>query len=172
MTPDYSLSPMPAQYGNFNGISAPQLGGSNYLDSISGFGGQSQLIPSVALLGSGPTASATPAGNPNMMQRFNSWLQDSGALSKIDTQTGVKTDGWGNLAVGTGLGLMNAFMGMKQYGLAKKQFDFQRDAFERNYGAQRQSINTQLEDRQRARVASNPGAYQSVGEYMNRNSIK
>ena len=35
-----------------------------------------------------------------------------------------------------------------------------------------QTLNTQMEDRQRARVASNPTAYQSVGDYMNKNGLK
>lgn len=81
-------------------------------------------------------------------------------------------DGWGNTAI-SGLGaLASAFMGMKQYGIAKQTLAENKRQFELNYGAQRQTTNTRLEDRQRARVASNPGAYQSVGDYMNTNGIK
>ena len=60
---------------------------------------------------------------------------------------------------------------MKQYGLAKKTLEENKRQFQMNYDAQKQSTNTRLEDRQRARVASNSGAYQSVGDYMAANKI-
>lgn len=68
--------------------------------------------------------------------------------------------------------LGNSYMGMKQYGLAKQQFAESKRQYNQNYAAQRTLTNSQLEDRQRARVASNAGAYESVGSYMNRNGIK
>jgi hypothetical protein len=74
--------------------------------------------------------------------------------------------GWGGLAVGAGSALMNAFMGMKQYGLAKSQLAESRRRYDQDYDAQKRLTNAQLEDRQYARVASNPGGYQSVGDYM------
>jgi hypothetical protein len=66
---------------------------------------------------------------------------------------------------------MSGFMGMQQYGLAKKTLEESKRQYDQNYSAQRQTVNTQLEDRQRARVASNPGAYQSVSDYMSQNRI-
>lgn len=80
--------------------------------------------------------------------------------------------GWGNLALGAFGNLGQALMGMKQYGLAKQALKHNREQFERNYAAQRQTINTALEDRQRARVASNPGAYEPVESYMARNRVR
>ena len=80
--------------------------------------------------------------------------------------------GWGGTAMGAIGGMANLFMGMKQYGLAKKTLAENKRQFELNYGAQRQTTNTQMADRQAARVASNPGAYQSVGGYMEQNGIK
>lgn len=65
----------------------------------------------------------------------------------------------------------NAFMGMQQYGMARQALRQSQDQFNKNFAAQRQTLNTAMEDRQRARVASNPGAYESVGEYMERNRI-
>jgi hypothetical protein len=76
------------------------------------------------------------------------------------------------MALSAGTGLFNAYMGMKQYGLFKDQLNFQKNSFERNFAAQRDSVNTQLEDRQKARVAANPGAFQSVGDYMAANRMK
>lgn len=68
--------------------------------------------------------------------------------------------------------LSNSYMGMKQYGLAKEQFAESKRQYNQNYAAQRTLTNSQLEDRQRTRVASNAGAYESVGSYMNRNGVK
>jgi len=79
-------------------------------------------------------------------------------------------------AIGLGLqaaaGIAGTFMGMKQYGLAKQRLQDQKDQFNMNYAAQRTTTNAQLEDRQRARVAANPNAYESVGVYMDRNRIR
>ena len=81
-------------------------------------------------------------------------------------------DGWGNLALNAAGGLASTFLGMKQYGLAKQTLAENKRQFQLNYDAQKQTTNTRLEDRQRARVASNAGAYQSVGDYMTVNGIK
>lgn len=68
--------------------------------------------------------------------------------------------------------LASLFMGMKQYGLAKDQLAFQKDSFNKQYDTNRTLTNSRLEDRQKARVASNASAYQSVGDYMNQNGVK
>lgn len=93
-------------------------------------------------------------------------------LGKVDPATGIKQEGWGGLALGGAQALGNAWMGMQQYGLAKKQLAQQKKEFETNFAAQRGLVNSQLEDRQRARVASNPGAYQSVSDYMKQNGVR
>lgn len=79
---------------------------------------------------------------------------------------GSGTTGWGMPAISAAQGLMGAFMGMKNYGLAKKQFEFSKGMAEKNLANQTKMVNGDLEDRQRARVASNPTAYQSVSAYM------
>lgn len=80
--------------------------------------------------------------------------------------------GWGGMALGGAAALGNLFMGMKQYGLAKDTLAQNKLQFDTNYAAQKGLTNASLEDRQRARVASNPGAYQSVGDYMAANGVK
>lgn len=60
---------------------------------------------------------------------------------------------------------------MQNYGLAKDQFNFQKDAFNKNWAAQSKLTNASLSDRQAARVASNPTAYQSVSDYMKANGV-
>jgi hypothetical protein len=84
----------------------------------------------------------------------------------------TQTQGWGMPALGVASGAFNAWLGMKQYGLAKKQLAEGQKQFGLNYDAQRTTTNAQLEDRQRARVASNASAYQSVGDYMGANGIR
>lgn len=90
-----------------------------------------------------------------------------------DGMVGTKeTPGWGGMAMGAASGLASAFMGMKQYGLARDTLNQHKQEYAANYDAQKRTTNAAMEDRQRARVASNAGAYQSVGDYMDRNGIK
>lgn len=81
--------------------------------------------------------------------------------------------GWQNFASGVqGLtGLAGAYLGYQQMNLAKDQLAQNKKIFNLNFENQAKTVNTQLEDRQRARVASNAGAYQSVGDYMDQNQV-
>lgn len=108
-------------------------------------------------------------GGGGFFDSLKNWGKNSGFLGS--TENGVTTQGWGGTALGITQGLGNAWMGMKQYGLAKDQLAQSKKQFEMNYAAQQKTTNLALEDRQRARVASNPGAYQSVGDYMKKNGI-
>lgn len=85
---------------------------------------------------------------------------------------GIQHNGFGETALGVGNSLLNAFMGYQQLGIAKDQLSESKRQFDLNYGNQKTLVNSQLEDRQRARVASNPTGYQSVSSYMDKNGIK
>ena len=61
--------------------------------------------------------------------------------------------------------LGNMWLGMKTYGLAEDQLKFDKQAFNKNFAAQRNVLNSQLADRQRRRVMENPAAM-PVDEYM------
>lgn len=113
------------------------------------------------------------AGFPTAASEMGLWdkIKGSGFLTQTD-KNGLTTQGWGGLALGGAQGIANLWMGMQQYGLAKKQLSESKRQFDLNYGAQRQTANTRMEDRQAARVASNSGAYQSVDAYMAKNAIK
>lgn len=100
----------------------------------------------------------------------SNWFKDSGFLGGKDAN-GMQTQGWGGLALGGAQALGSLYMGMQQYNLAKDTLANNKAQFERNYAAQKTTTNASLEDRQRARVASNPNAYQSVGDYMNKNGV-
>lgn len=94
-----------------------------------------------------------------------------GFLGTTDANN-VKTEGWGTPVLGAVSGALNTYLGMKQYGLAKDKLAEGKREYDANYAAQKQTTNASLEDRQRARLAANPGGYESVGSYMNKNGIK
>ena len=116
----------------------------------SGFGGGNTVY--------GPAVTDTTAGGGG------SWFD--GFLGTRDKQ------GWGGLAIGGAQALGGLYLGMQQYGLAKDQLAFQKESFNKQYDANRTLTNSRLEDRQKARVASNPGAYESVGDYMAKWGVK
>ena len=71
-----------------------------------------------------------------------------------------------------GLGALGGlFMNTRNYGLAKDQLNMQREAYDKNYAAQRQMTNARLEDRQRARNAGSIG-HLGTEEYMDRYGVK
>ena len=115
--------------------------------------------------------SPAPMQDPGLMASFSEWLKNSGFVGSTTPQ-GIKTDGWGGLALGAAQGIGNSFMAMQQYGLAKDTLAQNKREFNMNYDAQRKTTNAALSDRQAARVAANPNAYQSVGDYMDKYGIR
>ena len=82
--------------------------------------------------------------------------------------------GWGTTAMGAAGGLYNAWMGMKQYGLAKDTLETNKQQFAQNFAAQQKMTNSRLADRQASRIGSSGGTnanYQSVGDYMKNNGV-
>ena len=69
-----------------------------------------------------------------------------------------------------GMGMFNAWGGMRQLNLAKDQFKFQKDAYNKNYQNQKQLTNTRMEDRQNARNAFSD-RHEKTDSYMERNRI-
>lgn len=106
----------------------------------------------------GVDLTGSPALQPTFLDQLGGFFK--GAIGTKDAP------GWGGMALGAAGGLASAFMGMQQYGLQKDILAASKEQFAKNYAAQQKMTNSRLEDRQRARLASNPGAYQSVGDYM------
>jgi hypothetical protein len=98
------------------------------------------------------------------------WLSQMGIFGGTD-KNGVTTNGWGGTALSGAKAFGDMYSSMKQFGLAEDMFDNSKDQFNKNWGAQTKNYNADIEDRQRARVASNAGAYESVGDYMNKNRM-
>ncbi len=151
----YSFGMPPQQPVSYNPL-LPQLSPDNF-STLGGYGGGSQ-----PQFGAGGYDFGQVKGGGGLF---------GGMLNSTDAN-GVTSQGWGAPALGAASGLLNAWMGMKQYGLAKDTLSEGKRQFQLNYDAQKTTTNTQLEDRQRARVASNSGAYQSVGDYMSANGIR
>lgn len=140
---DYQLNPLTAGTMNYGTAYSPA---SQFSLGTNMFTGENNL-------GNVAPAVTGAAGGPGIM----------GQLASVQgLQLGTQVLG----------GLGNLYLGMKNYGLMKDQLKQSQSQFEKNFGAQRQTLNTQLEDRQRARVAANPGAHQSVGDYMDQNRIR
>ena len=136
-------------------------------------------LPSIDLPNIGSNLTSLPSSTPIQFQS-NAALGTTPPASTGgmfdgflgNTQNGVTTQGWGIPAIQAVGGLANSWLGFQQLGLAEDQFKFQKDAFKQNFNQQAQTINTQLEDRQRARLGANPTGYRSVSEYMNENKVQ
>lgn len=112
-----------------------------------------------ALAGGSATAPKAPGSI------FDSFLQQRGG-------DGTTSGGWGQAGLGILQGVGGLYLGMQQYNLAKDALATSKEQFNRQFEVNKNLTNSRLEDRQRARVASNAGAYQSVGDYMNQNGVK
>jgi hypothetical protein len=142
-------------------------------------GGSTSLVPETPQLFSSPvqptdwTAAQIPAANGNFPLAGLPQAAGTSWMDNIKDAFGTtQSPGWATAALGAGQGLLNGWLGMQQYGLAKDKLAEGKRQFELNYNAQRTMTNADLEDRQKARVASNPGAYESVGSYMAKNGVK
>lgn len=139
-------------YGNFN--STP-----NNFMSIGNYGqlGTGTFDPEVTDYFSQPVAQpswaapySSPAPAMNSLPSINDMTKPSflgGMLGKNGQQ------GWGGLALGAIQGGLGAFIGMKQYGLAKKQFQFQKDAWNKEYEVNKNLTNERLITRNDRRIA-------------------
>lgn len=127
------------------------------------------LSNSTALEGVGNAANTNTKGiTESMWDRFI----NAPFLSTIDPKTNQITQGTGNFLLSGLNSAMNMFMGLKSYNLMKQQVEMQKREYEKNFQAKQQMVNSAMEDRQKARVASNPNAYMNVNDYMNKYGIK
>ena len=142
-----------------------------YGQQTSPFGGNTMAQPSPFLPQMTPSAGYMPETGGSWGSSFAPQTNARGGSIWDSFLTKDGAQGWGNTAMGAAGGLFNAWMGMKQYGLAKDTLETNKQQFAQNFAAQQKMTNSRLEDRQRARVASNAGAYQSVGDYMKQNGV-
>ena len=77
----------------------------------------------------------------------------------------------GQLGLGALSGLANGYFGFQNMKLAQNQAKQAQQNWDKQWNANVKSTNTSLADRQKARVASNPNAYESVDSYMKKYGI-
>ena len=129
---------------------------------------QGSMSPSLDSLGTGFTNSANTFNNTSL-------TSSGGSGSFLDTILGGMGDmsglQMGQLGLGGVNSLLQGYLGFQNLGLAKKQYQSQLDQFNKQWDANKKLTNASLADRQAARVASNPNAYQSVDDYMKKYGI-
>jgi hypothetical protein len=145
------------------------LGNTNEDVQVGGYSPATPYKQPGNLVNGGMSAGSLGAVGGSVSTLSPNWLQSMTGYT--DPASGAKVGGWGSLALGAAQGIGSAYMGSKQLSLAQDTFKENKRQFQMNYNNQKKTVNTQLEDRQRARVASNSGAYQSVGDYMNKNGL-
>lgn len=99
-----------------------------------------------------------------------------GTGSALTGTTGALTNSlsglqMGQLGLGAASGLLNGYLGFQNLGLARNQAKQAQSNWNKQWDANVKNTNAALSDRQAARVASNPGAYESVDSYMKKYGI-
>ena len=134
--------------------------------------GMQAILPDFGIT---PTTPVTPAGwrNPALTTTPATAGSDWMTIwfGGKDAQTGNLSPGILPVGIGALTGLAGAYTGLEQLQVAKDNLAFQKDAFNKNFANQAKLTNSQLADRQRARVMDSPGAYESVGDYMNKYGV-
>lgn len=102
-----------------------------------------------------------------------------GVKSAVNTAGANASTAWGKMSygekgtamLGAATGLYGAYNARKTGKLAKEQFNFTKDAFNRNFEATAKTTNAALADRQNARHARDPKAHASVSDYMKKYGV-
>lgn len=137
---------LPTGYGQ-----VADLGFSN--DSLSAYGGNTATYQSIGGALGYDVPSLTPGSNG-----LGGWMASNGTA--LNAGVGLLTAGLG------------AWQGYNSNKLAKQQMNMQSSQFNEQMSLSKGLLNQNMEDRQRARVASNSQAYQPVSEYMNKYGVK
>lgn len=122
-------------------------------DALTSYGGDTATYQSInGLMNEVPGLGATPTGG------LGGWMASNGTA--LNAGVGLLTAGLG------------AWQGYNSNKLAKQQMNMQSSQFNEQMSLSKGLLNQNMEDRQRARVASNSQAYQPVSEYMNKYGVK
>ena len=143
----------------------------NFFDYNSLYGNPTDAYGGMASWGNTPAAGAINTSqfmSPEMLANYAAPVGIADKLRDFNSQYGSTITGGLQAAAG----LWGAYNGMQQTKLAKQQMANSLNQWNKSYANQVSSYNTRLEDRQRARVGSNPNAYESVDSYMQKNRLK
>lgn len=120
-----------------------------------------------------PTAQTAAATAPTgIMGTLGEYLPDWMKNTLLDKKTGGLN--MGNIegimkGIGSAFGI---YGGLKSLGMAQDQFDFQKDAYRENIANQKQTYNSTLEDRQRARDAMAGASEAETMAYVNKHKLR
>ena len=149
----------------------------DFLRSVTGWGGNpdTQGMPNVNTPPWKPQAQSFMA-QPGMQNTMANNTPPGFTPSLKDRLFGYQVGNVNYGAMAPGLlqgagSIAESILGWGQLGEAKKQNAFTQDAWQKQYDNQATLTNASQRDRQSARVAAAPGAYQSVGEYMQQNKV-
>lgn len=123
------------------------------------------------LFGATPGLSQAPApqvGQPTATPQVGAPGSIGGALGNSGFGLNMDT---GRFLLGGLQSLGNLWAANKAYGLAKDQFNFQKDVTNTNLNNQIQAYNTSLEDRARARAVLENRDPSTADEYIDRNRL-
>ena len=129
---------------------------------------QGSMSPSLDSMSTGFTNSANTFNNTSLTGSGGSGGFLDSILGGSGDMSGLQM---GQLGLGGVTSLLNGYLGFQNLSLAKKQYQSQLDQFNKQWSANKKLTNASLADRQAARVASNPNAYQSVDDYMKKYGI-
>lgn len=112
---------------------------------------------------------AQTESEPSILQQLYSFFT---GYSGKDTVAPTGTSGFAAAAQGVG-SLANAWLGFKNYGLAKDSYAFNKDLTETNLANQAQLINNTLASNYQARLNAGGGnsKYASLEDYMKANAV-
>lgn len=111
--------------------------------------------------------------DPTVANIFSKYGIGGAGGPQVDTSWFGKLGGMEGIGAGLqGLGALGSmFTGFKNYGLAKDQLKFQKQAFNKNFENQKKLTNARLEDRQRQRHAANPYMNARPEDYMAKHGV-
>lgn len=131
----------------------------SFIQNLFGGGSNGDAVPATPNM-AGSSISATAPANTFNTPNVGGTLTNS--LSGLQM---------GQLGLGAANGLLNGYLGFQNLGLAKSQAKQAQANWDKQWSANVKNTNASLSDRQAARVASNPNAYESVDSYMKKYGI-
>ena len=153
---------------NTPGLQLGQTGGLGGMQTTQPMNIEGNFAPNMQSMGSNPSFANVGEAMGFEMPTYaqgNSWAGNLGNWAAQNSDL---------LKAGTGLitGGLGAWNGMNQNKLMRQNMNQQAGQFREQMDLSKQSLNRNIEDRQRARVASNPQAYESVDSYMKKYGVK
>tara|TARA_R110002074_G_scaffold103764_4_gene223935 strand:+ start:209 stop:790 length:582 start_codon:yes stop_codon:yes gene_type:complete len=132
-------------------------GQQTFAEMMGGYGQGEDFLPS------------DPSSNSSDANTRGNWKQ---ILFGKNNQDGTRDRGALMPMLNTFTGLASAYLGMKQYGLAKDSFKQSKKEFGLNYDAQRNITNQQIAGIAKSQYSANPDFYDKPEDVINQYSVR